>query len=157
MGITWVGFFNIKELYQSCNLGKLLQCWKILGMLPSSRFEIQFFSTLFNTIYYLRVFFSAVTIVISKESEIFNHKFLIMITKTFFLIEGQAVWRMSQKQFWFLIILRKKSVKNLPPRKLELLSPQNRYIGHQGSLWKIKGIPIFLRKGILGNKLLFRP
>ena len=36
------------------------------------------------------------------------------------------------------------SVKNYPAGKLELLRLQNRYIGHQGGIWKINGTPNFL-------------
>ena len=42
---------------------------------------------------------------------------------------------MSRNQFWFLLILRKKSVQNYLARKLELLNPQNRYLSHQGGIF----------------------
>ena len=48
--------------------------------------------------------------------------------KYLFLSEGLAVWRLSRNQFkpvW------EETVQYYPARKLELLSPQNRYISHQ--------------------------
>ena len=62
-------------------------------------FEIQFFSTLFNTYFYRRVSFSAVDINISKEEEIFGPKIMMMVTTISFLSEGLAVWRLSRNQF----------------------------------------------------------
>ena len=44
---------------------------------------------------------------------------------------GLDVWRLSRNQFqpvWA------KTVENYPAQKLDLLSPQNRYIGHQGGI-----------------------
>ena len=41
---------------------------------------------------------------------------------------GLAVWRLSRNQFKPVLA---ETVKNYPEGKLELLSPQNRYIGHQ--------------------------
>ena len=65
--------------------------------------------------------------------------------KYLFLSEGLAVWRLSRNQFkpvW------SKTVKNYPARKLELLSPQNRYISHQCGIWKIMGKAIFFCKRV---------
>ena len=59
---------------------------------------------------------------------------------------GQTL--MSRTQFWFLLIACQKTVKICHARKLELLSPQNRYIGHQVGIWKINGLNIFMLKGI---------
>ena len=42
-----------------------------------------------------------------------------------------------------------ETVEDYPARKLELFSPQNRYIGRQCGIWKIKGKAIFLVKGSL--------
>ena len=47
---------------------------------------------------------------------------------------------MSRDQYWFCFILCRKSIKNYPAQKLELLSPKNRYVSHQGGIWKINGI-----------------
>ena len=75
---------------QSCNFGKILQFWKNLGMLPSSRFWDTIFSTLFNTYVYRRVSFSAVDIIISKKEEILGPQFLMMVTTiSFFYLK---VW-----------------------------------------------------------------
>ena len=60
-----------------------------------------------------------------------------------------GVWRMSKNQYWFLLILCQTSVRNYPAQKLELLIPQNRWIGDQGGIWNIKGKPIFLTKTYL--------
>ena len=68
-------------------------------------------------------------------------KILMIETTISFLVEGLAVWRMSRNQFepvWAEI------VKIYSAQKLELLIPQNRYIGHQGGTWKLKGTPIFV-------------
>ena len=121
---------------QSCHFGKILQCWKNLGMFPSSRFWDTIFSTQFNTYVYHRVSFSAVDIIILKEEEIFSPKILMMETTISFLSEGLAVWR-------------QKLLKNYSARKLELLSPQIRYIIHQCGIWKIMGKAIFFEKGYL--------
>ena len=72
-------FKNSTRSSQSCNFGKILQCWKNLGIFPSSRFWY-IFSTLFNTYVYRRVSFSAVAIIISKQQEIFGQKILMMET-----------------------------------------------------------------------------
>ena len=49
-----------------------------------------------------------------------------------------------------------ETVNNYPALKLELLSPQNRYICHQGGVWKINGTPIFVyRKGLLVQNINF--
>ena len=73
----------------------------------------------------------------------------------------------EQKPVWTsLLIFHQKSLVNYHARKLELLIPQNRHRGHQGGIWKIKGIPIFLEKYFfylksclskLGVTLLFFP
>ena len=93
-------------------------------------------STLFYTFVYR----------LSKDEEIFSPN-ILMIKKTLsFLSEGLAVWRLSRNQFkpvWA------ETVKNYPARKLELLIPQNRYIGHQCGIWKIMGKAIFFEKGFL--------
>ena len=62
---------------------------KTQACFPHQGFEIQFFSTLFNTYVYRRVSFSAVVIIISKEEKIFGPKMLMMKT----------VWRLSRNQF----------------------------------------------------------
>ena len=126
--VTSVKFFNV---------GKNNACY------PHQDFEIQFFSTLFNTYVYRRVSFTAVVIIISQEQEIFGSKILMMETTISFLSECLAVWRLSRNQFkpvWA------ETVKNYPARKLTLLSPQNRYIGHQRGIWKIMGKAIFFVK-----------
>ena len=48
---------------------------------------------------------------------------------TWHCIKGLAVWRMTTIHFWFLLILRKKSIKSYPARKLELFIQQNKYRG----------------------------
>ena len=57
---TSVKFFNVEKT-QAC--------------FPHQDFEIQFFSTLFNTFVYCRVSFTAVDLIISKEEEIFGPKY----------------------------------------------------------------------------------
>ena len=47
-------------------------------------------------------------------------------------------------------------MENYPERKLELLSPTNRYIGHQGDIIKLLGQAIFFVKGPLLIKILFQ-
>ena len=99
---------------------------------PRHDFEIKFFSTRFNTYVYCRVSFRAVDIIISKDEEIFGPKILMMETTIFFLSDA---WRLSRNQFqpvWA------ETVENYPLWKLELLSPQNRYIGHKCGIWKMK-------------------
>ena len=81
-----------------------------------------------------------VVIVLLFDREIFGPKILMMETTIYFLSEGLAVWRLSRNQFkpvWA------ETVKNYPARKLELLSPRNRYICHQCGIWKIMGKAIF--------------
>ena len=60
----------------------------------------------------------------------------------------------SKKQFepvWAEI------TKNYPLRKLELLTPQNAYIGHKVVIWQIKGIPIFVfRKCLIWFEVWFK-
>ena len=68
---------------------------------------------------YRRVSFSAVDIVISKEEEIVGPK--ILKQQYLFLVEGL----LSSNQFKPVLA---ETVKNYPARKLELLSPKNRYI-----------------------------
>ena len=53
---------------------------------PHQDFEIQFFSTRFNTYVYRRVSFTAVDIIISKEEEIFGPKILMMETTISFFV-----------------------------------------------------------------------
>ena len=58
--------------------------------------------------------------------------------------EDLAVWRLSRNPFkpvWA------KTVNNYPARKLELLTPQIRYICHQCGILKIMGNAIFFVKG----------
>ena len=114
---------------QSCNFGKILQCWKNLGMLPSSRF----WDTIFFNCVYLRVSFSVGDIIISKEEEMFGPKILMMETTIFFFVWRVGCLEAEQKPVWV------ETVENYPARKLELLTPQNRYIGHQCGMWKITG------------------
>ena len=93
-----------------------------------------------------RVSFSAVDIIISKEEEIFGPKILMMETKISFLSEGLAVWRLSKPHFKSVWA---ETVKNYPARKLELICPQNKYIGYQYGIWKIMGNAIFFVKRFL--------
>ena len=120
----WAEYFKKStRSSQSCNFGKILQCWKNLGMFSSSRFWDIIFSTLFNTYVYRRVSFRAVDIIISKQEEICGPKILTMETTIFIFVWSLAVWRLSRNQFkpvWA------ETVKNYPAWKLELLSPQNR-------------------------------
>ena len=72
-----------------------------------------------------------------KEKTNIQSKNLDNINKKF-VFECLAVLIMSKNQFkpvW------SSCAKNYPKRKLELLSPQNRYIGHQGGIWNITGTP----------------
>ena len=69
------------------------------------------------------------------------------------LVEGLAVWRLSRNQFkpvWA------ETIKNYPAWKLELLSSQNRYIGHQCGIWQIMGEAIFFVKWSLLIKVLVK-
>ena len=50
------------------------------------------------------------------------------------LNEGVADWRMSIKQFLFLLVLRQKSILNYFAGKLNFLSPLNGFMGHQGGI-----------------------
>ena len=77
---------------------------------------------------YLCVSFTAVVVVLLFDREIFGPKILIMETTISFLSEGLAVGRLSRNQFKPVLA---ETVKNYPVRKLEFLSPQSRYIGHQ--------------------------
>jgi hypothetical protein len=53
-------------------------------------------------------------------------KSAIALRDTFLLSQGNL--RMSRNQFWFLLILRRKSAENYPLRKPKYLSPQTCYI-----------------------------
>ena len=89
----WAYYFKrYTRRSQRCTFGKLLQCWKNLGMFPSSRFWDK---TFFNLVY-RRVSFSAVDIIISKEEEIFSPKIWMMETTIYFLSEGLTVWSRNQ-------------------------------------------------------------
>ena len=83
----WAEYFSkYNRSSLSCNFGKILLCWKNLGMLLSFRFWDTIFSTLFNTYVYRRVSFSAVDIIISKEEEIFGPTILMMVRQYLFFI-----------------------------------------------------------------------
>ena len=58
-------------------------------------------------------------------------KIMMMVTIIIFLVEGLAVWRMNGTQSK---PVGEETVKNYSARTLKLLSPQNRYIGHQGGI-----------------------
>ena len=79
-----------------------------------------FCSTLLKIYVYIRVSFSAVDIVISKEEEIFDPKILMMETTIYFLGWWFGYLEDKQKPVW--------TMKNYPGQKLKLLSPPNRYI-----------------------------
>ena len=89
----------------------------------------------------------------SKWEEIFDPNILMMIQTFFFFGEGLTVWGKSWNQFK---PVKAETVENYPERKLELLSPTNRYIGHQGDIIKLLGQAIFFVKGPLLIKILFQ-
>ena len=100
---TTCGLNISKNPPEAAKVAKLFNLEKTYACSPHQDFEMQFFSTLFKTFVYRRVSFSAVEIILSKEQEIFGPKILMMET----------------------------TISIYPTQKLELLSPQNRYIGHQ--------------------------
>ena len=62
---------------------------------------------------------------------------------------------MSRDQFWFLLIVRQKSIECYRSQKLKLLSLQNRYIGQQGGISKIIGKAVLFLKGSSWYTFLF--
>ena len=118
-------------------------CQKKLGMFLSSRFWDTIF---FN--YVLHICLPPCVLQRGrhhhvKEEKYIWSKYLDDGNNNIFLSEGLAVWRLSRNHFkpvWA------ETVKNYPARKLELLTPQNRYIGHQCGIWKIMGKAIFKQK-----------
>ena len=124
-----------------CGIGATICIGREILCLPYAGY----FSTLLNTYVYRRVSFSVVDIIITKEEKIFVQKSWWWKQQLFFF-EGLAVWRLSRKQ---LKPVWAETVKNYPAQKLELLSPRNRYIGHQYGIWKIMGKAIFFVKKVL--------
>ena len=59
-------------IIQSCNFGKVLQCWKTQACYLIEILRYNFFKTLFHTICYIHLSFSAVAIITSRKEEIFN-------------------------------------------------------------------------------------
>ena len=87
--------------------------------------------------------FSEVNIISSKEEEILNPKILMMVMTTSFFGWRFGCLKDEQKPIWA------ETVYNYPAKKLELVSPQNRYKGHQGEKWKLKSTPFFFKKRFL--------
>jgi len=79
-------FLNPPEAAKVATSVKFFNVGKNKACFPHQDFEIQFFSTLFNTYVYRRVSFTAVDIIISKEEEIFGPKILMMETTISFFV-----------------------------------------------------------------------
>ena len=75
--------------------------------------------------------------------KIYFTKIAIPNHHTFFL--SQVNLSMSRDQFWSLLILCKKSAKNLTSQKLKCPSPQTCYIASQCDKWKKFSIHTFLK------------
>ena len=99
--------------------------------------SLLFYTNLFKSYVYLRMSSSSYL----RKKQNVGPKILMTITTISFF-----GW-LSRNQFkpvWA------ETVKNYPARKLEFLSPQNRYMGHQGSIWKIMGKAIFSKHWLSG-------
>ena len=113
-----------------CNFGKILQCWKNLGML--------WLQPLLHTHSCLCVSFGEAAIIILKKQEIFYTT--NMKSETIIFLFG---WTFDWAETGFNKFahpLSKIHQKYLC-QKLELLSTQNRYRGHQGGILKINCTP----------------
>ena len=132
IGLLFKKFHQKQPMLQ---IGKILHCWKNLGMLRFSRFWDQVFATT-SLHTYLPPF------VLHQGSQ--------------YQIQGQTNFQPTnlEKRFInFLFLLRvwlfgglkvwSQIAENYPSQKLELLFPKNGYTCHQGVIWQIKGIPIF--------------
>ena len=68
-------------------------------------------------------------------------------------ILSQGNLRISRNECWFLVILRQKSTKNYPLRKLEYLRPRAYTAASQCAIWKIFATCIFFLINIFFFKL----
>ena len=99
---------------------------------------------LWYMVVYLHGSFSKADINKSKAAKILNPK----IKQLFLWVESLDFWRLNSYLVCFVLIRRRKSVKNNPLRNLKLLSPPKRYKSPEGGIWNISCTPIFNRPGV---------
>ena len=94
----------------------------------------------------LRVSFNKAAIIKSKAKEFFNPKILKTVTTTFFWLK---VWLFGWLAETSINKFLAEFADTYLTPKLELLSPQNRYRGHQRWLMKDKRHTYCFRKGLI--------